>query len=261
MPSSSSQIIIGIVLGSLVFLLLGFFFILIVIRYSHKKRRLILENLEIKRKHEEELTSAALEAQEQALNTVSSELHDNIGPILVLSNATLSSLNVAEAEKASEKIEVAKHLLQKAITEIRQVSHLLNGRPVLTDGITNAIDKYAEWLRRSGTYTVNYTAEKVPASINHPQKDLLLYRVVQESINNILKHAAATEIDIRVAYQPKNLIITIVDNGRGFNVNSDSQTTAMGLAGMIKKMQLINGTFNIDSNPNKGTTVTLHIKY
>ena len=117
-------------------------------------------------------------------------------------------------------------------------------------------------MERSGRYEITYTpGEELPAAGN-PDKDLIIFRIVQEIFNNIIKHAAATQISIALDHAGGQLTLTMADNGVGFNAESiPAGKAGMGLQNIRKRAAIIGGEAVIISNPGEGSRVTISIPY
>ncbi len=124
----------------------------------------------------------------------------------------------------------------------------------------DAIAQEVEWLKRSGNYNVTLnTNTNDHFGLSH-QKDLVLFRLVQETINNIIKHSLASSIMITLEHVDGELLLSIADNGIGFNPEEVNRK-GMGLSGLFKRAKAIQGDINIVSAPGKGTTVAIKVPY
>ncbi len=238
-------------------------FLLVYIRqYNVRKAKHLQEKKLMAQQFESELLKTQIEVQEQTMQTIASNLHDNIGQLLSLTNLTLASINIDDREKASKKIDNSTELVNKSIKELRELAKLLQGEKLLEKGIGHALEQEVDWLKKSEVYQINFTnhlEEHLEAS---PEKDLIILRLFQEIVNNIIKHAQATEIIISLAQQQENLLIVIKENGIGFNYQDVSKNSGgLGLHTIEKRVKLIDGTFQVASAIGKGTQITLIIPY
>lgn len=247
---------------TIIFLLLSYFLMYFAFTYRKKQARNLLEKAEIKMRHESELLKTQIEVQEQTMQTIASNLHDNIGQLLSLTNLTLASINIDDREKASKKIDNSTELVNKSIKELRELAKLLQGEKLLEKGIGYALAQEVDWLKKPEIYQITFTNQLKENLEASPEKDLIILRLFQEIINNIIKHAQATEIIISLTQKQNNLLIAIQENGVGFNYQDVSKNSSgLGLHTIEKRVKLIDGTFQVDSVIGKGTQVTLIIPY
>ncbi len=261
MPEKTESITFIIIVASSIFLLAAGFLFAYVIIYSNKKRRHKQEKLQLQKTFETELIKTEVEVQEQTRRHLSSELHDNIGQILSLTNVTLASIDLENREKAVKKISTAHELVNRSIKELRQLSKLIHGEKLIQHGLKNAIETEMSWLERSGFYTINFSVEPIDFDSYDPDKDLILFRLFQEVINNIVKHSEATDIFIYLSIQNEQIILSVKDNGKGFNVETASdKKSGLGLQNMKRRIMLLEGTMQIISRPD-GTQVQFVVPY
>ena len=220
------------------------------------------EKTKMKAAYIEELLKTRLEIQEETLRNISQEIHDNIGQSLTLVKLTISTVNPEKALEVSAALENSKQLLITTMKDLRNLSHSLNPDLLGTIGLTAMIEQQLLQLEKTGQYKTkfNISGYKVPFE---PQKEIVLLRIVQELLNNILKHAAATFVSIDMDYQDQQLIIKIADNGKGFDpdkkMSPKDGEPGIGLLNIQKRINMVNGTINIASMIGKGTTTTLII--
>jgi len=252
----------AILLSALVFFLIAAGLVFLVFTYNKRRKIHAIEKESLKKTHETILLKTQIEVQEQTMQTIASNLHDNIGQLLSLTNLTLSSINIDDREKASKKIDSSTELVNKSIKELRALAKLLQGEKLLEKGIGYALAQEVDWLKKSEIYQINFSNPLEEHTEISPEKDLIILRLFQEMINNIIKHAQATEIFISLAQQQGSLIILIKENGIGFNYQDVSKKSGgLGLHTIEKRVKLIDGTFQINSEIGKGTQINLIIPY
>ena len=127
-------------------------------------------------------------------------------------------------------------------------------------GLIDAIVYEAEWLQKSGHYAVNFINNINENPNLSSEKDLILFRLLQEVINNIIKHASATEITITLDHIQDNRLLSITDNGRGFVVD-EAKKNGMGLSNLLRRTKSLQGEIEIISAIGKGTTVSIKVPY
>lgn len=259
MQVSSKDIIFLIGLSSVIFLIAPLFLIIYVLLYNRRKKKHAEEKEMLQKNYTDELLKTQMEVQEQTLKTIAYNLHDNIGQLLSLIAITVSSININDADKSSEKLATVEDLAKRSIKEVKALSRLLHAEELLVRGLTPAIEAELDWLKRSDRYVVNYK-KLAEVSFEDNNKGIIVFRLFQEIINNIIQHAHATQIFITLDKLKDAHQITIRDNGIGFNVdNALKNKTGMGLQNITKRVAMINGTASISSVPGFGSFIILEI--
>ncbi len=216
----------------------------------------------MRQKFESEILKTHIEVQDQTMQTIATELHDNIGQLLSLTTLTLNSIQITDNEKASEKISSSLSLVSKSIKEIRELAKILHGEQIVESGIGNAIEQEISWLRKIEGYTLQVTNDLLQINITSQDKDLIILRLLQEIINNIIKHAQASTIQIDTSLKNETLLLTVKENGIGFNYeDAAKRKTGMGLNSIKKRVEMIDGKIDVISAPEKGTSIFIEIPY
>jgi signal transduction histidine kinase len=251
-----------IIITTLIFLIAPAFLLLYIFVYNRRKKRHIEEKELMKTTFEAELVKTQFEIQEQTMQTIGADLHDNIGQLLSLTSLTLNSIELEDLAKARQKIDTAIDLTIHSIKELRQLGKLLQGDQLIVLGLPEAIRHEVSFMERSGHFEINYEISGEPPAENNKNKDLILFRILQEILNNIIKHASATDINIELAYLAGQIKLQIRDNGVGFNLDDlPEEKRGMGLHNIKKRAGIIGGDAEITSNPGEGTCVTIFIPY
>jgi signal transduction histidine kinase len=223
-----------------------------------KKQQAYNRHLEdIKIKYEQEFLNSKIEIQEETLQHISREIHDNIGQYLSLAklhlNTSLPTLGV-EGEKVGWAID----LLTKALQELRDVSRNLRITAIQEAGLPKAIEDQIEHLRHTGQYTLSFDLLG-NYEYMEDQKEVILFRILQEAISNIIRHARANEIKITLDCQQSGQVSMIItDDGVGFPAKDFVDNGGHKLGGirnMLYRAKVLNAEFAIDSTPGQGTSV------
>jgi signal transduction histidine kinase len=253
-------IILAIIIGTCIFFGLVMF---ILISINFYKKQFALKEKEkklIQQEFENQLLQTQIEIQEQTLTNISQELHDNIGQSLSLAKLNLNTIKPTEPEQAKENIEATKTLISNALTNIRDLAKSMLGEKITEIGLEQAVRNEVKLLQQAGKYQVHFTVKEEPVFLLSPQQELVSFRILQEAIHNIVKHAEATKIEISFVYNLRQTLITITDNGNGFDLNRlDANNTGIGLKNMQNRAALINAKLNIQSAIFQGTSLTLGI--
>ncbi|MEO6812324.1 MAG: 7TM diverse intracellular signaling domain-containing protein [Ginsengibacter sp.] len=217
------------------------------------------QKMEIVNNHEKLMLQTKSEIQEQTFQNISQEIHDNIGQTLSFIKLNINTINSRVSKTDYEKLTESKNLLTKVIQDLRDLSKTLNTDFIEEIGLEKAIEQQLQILQKSGIYethfVVNGEIHRFPL-----QHKLIVYRVVQESLNNIVKHANATSINISMNYYSESAGIILEDNGKGFDEKELILNKGIGFKNMKSRMQLINGSFSVSSIPEKGTSITIEVK-
>jgi len=251
-----------IIITTLIFLIAPAFLVLYIFIYNQRKKRHIEEKELMKLTFETELIKTQMEIREQTMQTIGADLHDNIGQLLSLTSLTLNSVQLDETEKAQQKIDAALDLTMRSIKEMRLLGKLLQGEQLIALGLPEAIRQEINWIEKSGQYEVVYVIEGEQPAQNNPDKDLILFRILQEVFNNIIKHSKAKEISIKLAYSEAGISLQIIDNGAGFNISElPEKQKGMGLMNIQKRAEIVGGEIFIQSQAGEGTCIDIFIPY
>lgn len=223
------------------------------------------DELEQRDRERDVLLNKVISAQEDERTRIARDLHDQIGQTLtglVMQAGGVEARLADDPEAANEQLAVLRESASSAVEEVRRMMSDL--RPSILDdmGLESAVGWYAEThLEREGV-GVNLESQKndVPLS---PNVEISAFRVFQEAITNVVKHANASQVNISLAYDNDSMSGTIEDDGDGFELSTARPGAdggwAVGLLGMTERVSLLGGSLNIDSSPGSGTKVTFSI--
>jgi len=242
-------------------LLVGFLVaVLIIFVWEFKKRQNKQREL-LNAQFQQELLRTQLEIQEQTFKNISQEIHDNIGQVLSLAKLNLNTIaDSVYPKEVSHKIIKSKELITKAIQDLRDLSKSLNTDFVTEAGLVKSIEAELDILRKSGDQQVTMSKDGECYSLP-PQKELILFRIFQEVLNNIIKHSQASDINVLISFQPAHFSLQITDNGYGFDKNQlyKNAEQGLGIKNMENRSKIIGANFAINSEPGKGTTVSIDL--
>ena len=243
-------VIIG---GTAIVLFLACVLIIYMVVFQKRQNQFIDEKEKLRMNYQQMLMQTQLEIQEQTLKNISQEIHDNIGQTLSLAKLNLNTIDL-QKQNAQEKILSSKELVSKAIQDLRNLSRSLNTDSVLSSGLIKAIETELAVISHVGSFKTAFQTKGQTTRID-PKKELILFRIVQEAINNIIKHSTANSILVTLDFTNDQLKIEVSDNGKGFEATTGS-AEGQGLRNMKCRAELIGGNFNLTSSPN-GTTITV----
>lgn len=237
-----------------VILLLTVFVIVFFVVYQRRKNKLLQEQFEAKQRFEREIATARIEMQEQTLKHVGWELHDNIGQLLSVANMQLNifSKTLPEAKKTSA-LEI-KEILASSLQGVRSLSKSLNSQVIGYAGLEASLENELSRFQRLGVVktSLEISGEKQEIPQQH---SIILFRILQEFLSNVIKHAQASRLEVCMEYTTEELKIIAGDNGRGFNTETIEKNS--GLLNMGNRAVLVNTKFSIDSIEGKGTCLSL----
>lgn len=245
-----------IVIGCAFFLLVAIGIIILILVYQKKQLRFIFEKKALESQYKEEILKSRVEAQEETLNNVSKEIHDNIGQLV---NTAKILIGTAERKMpdVGDTLQQADQALSKTIHELRALSRSLNTQWLEQFNFFENLQDETHRINASGTLTmtVDHSVELTLSK----ERQLILFRMVQEAFQNSVKHGAATRIHIKTEQQETKLVVTVEDNGRGFDVN-DTSKYGFGIFSLKHRVSLIGGGVHWHSDE-KGTRVIIEIPH
>ena len=206
-------------------------------------------------------TQQLIEQQERERRRIALELHDSIGQSLsVIRNRALISLATPEKhERLIVQMEEISDAAADSIAEVRQISHNLHPYQLEHLGLTTALETMIEAAESSSEIQFETKIEDVDDALTK-EAEISLYRIMQECLNNILKHSDATKVGVSLKKNGDVVNLQIEDNGKGFDAeNSFKQKSGLGLTGIAERAKMLNAQYKISSIPNAGTTVSLQI--
>jgi len=251
---------ITIVSAAVCFIFLVLLWLLrIVVKYQKNNFNHSLEKQQLQAQFSQTLLQSQLEIKEQTLQNISYELHDNLGQIASLIKINLNTLQLQADTRAMQKIEDTKELVRQLITDLKSLSVSLNSERVSQLGIEKGLESEVERLNKTGQFETVLQQEG-----NIPQLDanttIILYRMSQEIINNIVKHSAAKRIVLSIKATGKLLILAFSDDGVGFDKDVKIKSGGSGLMNLQSRAKLINAQLFINSTPGNGTEISIQLQ-
>jgi len=226
---------------------------------SLERRQVLLE------RHEGEISSLnerLMRAQEEERIRIAGELHDGIlqqltSVTLQLGTATLEL--PPDSEPKAEVREVEKKLIQMG-AEIRQLSHELHPTVLQEAGLPSALQSYCEEFSNTRGIPVSYHGDESVEELS-PGAALCIYRIAQEALGNVAKHAQAKQVQVRLTLSGGRVCLAVSDDGVGFNPDGSGKSGGLGLINMRERVRQLNGTFEFESQPGRGTTVKAEVPF
>jgi two-component system, NarL family, sensor kinase len=261
MFAKDEEIFITIISSTVLMVFLVAIIIFAVIRYQNKLRKHLQEINDLRIAFHNEVLIAQLEKEEQTLHRISQEIHDNIGQLLSLVKLNLNTMDLSNCNPLlQDKVTLTKELVSKTINDLRQLSKSLNSIHITQHYLSHSLQLELDVINKIGQYITKLSV-KGEEKLFDPQKQLILFRIAQEALNNIIKHAQAKQIIITLNYEADSLYMTIEDDGIGFHNNALNQIKGTGIGNINYRAELIGANLIIDSKKNIGTTIKIVAPY
>ena len=244
-------------------LALGGIFFGLKVRNDQTRRKLLEQDkklqaekiLSLEKEQQVSSLQSMITGQESERNRIAKDLHDGLGGLFSTVKMYFSTLQHEQPILGENPLfQKSMELTHTASVELRRIAHNLMPEVLMKLGLINAIQDLCNNINTSRLLNISLQAYGMEKRLN-PNTEIMLYRIVQELLNNIIKHAQATEAIIQFNQHQERLNITIEDNGQGFNANEDN--TGAGLSTIKSRVNYLNGALNIDSTQGVGTTVMM----
>jgi len=248
-------IIIGIIGLIILLIIVGFLF--------YRKKQIEQQaKLDTEIAYQKEIrTKAVLDAEEKERRRIAQDLHDGVGQLLSAAKLNLSNLeSKLEDQNEDQKtaMQNAISLLDDSVKEVRIVSHNMMPNTLIKQGLGNAVREFITKLGNAPSLKVDLEIIGLDSRLNQ-QIETIVYRVIQEIVNNIIKHAKASHISMQLVKHETEFSIMIEDNGVGFNTNNIAEFEGIGLKGIQTRIEFLNGTVHFDSAIGRGTTIIIDV--
>jgi len=252
-----------------VFALLIFSIIIGVLIYSNRirKHKLTENEKEIEKQKvtnllkEQELVAidAMIEGQEKERKLIASDLHDDLGALMATLQLNFDNLNQhRDGDNVEQLFTTIKSSIKEAYQKIRSIAHVKNSGVIAEQGLLKAIENNMQKISKFNSISIevrDYGLEnRLQASL-----ELTIFRIVQELVTNIIKHANAKQAIIHITNHKDSLNIMIEDDGKGFDTKSISKSKGMGIHSIEKRVEFLGGTMAIESISGKGTSVIIDL--
>lgn len=249
-----NKILIG---SSIALLLLGF------LGYRNFKNKQKLQNLKISELEKDKQLLAIdsmLKGQEEERGRIAKDLHDGLGGLL--SGTKLSFTNIKEnlilTPENTLKFEKSLDMLDTTISDLRKIAHNLMPEALVKFGLDDALRDFCNSIQSSSNCLVDYQKLGENRKIN-TTAETFVYRIIQELVNNAVKHAQAKEILVQLSFTNNKIAITVEDNGKGYDTTIVKNQKGDGLNNIDYRVQYLNGTIDTVTSPNKGTSINIEL--
>lgn len=238
--------------------ILVLFVVVFFIAFQRRKNIFIKERYESAQRYQRELANSQIEIQEQTLKNIAWELHDNVGQLLSVANIQLNIMIRSLPDSYHEQLKETRDLVQESVQEIRSLSKVLNSDVVLKNGLHVSLEVELERFNRLGYLdaSLKIVGDIVPIK---NASEIIIFRIIQEFLSNVLKHAKASKLFVCLDYKENLLEIMASDDGVGFD--SSLKTTSSGMETMKNRAALLEAPFSIVSEKGNGTQLSLKYYY
>lgn len=224
-------------------------------QYLNRRKRHLIQIKTIEQEGKISVLKAAVQGADKERSRIAAELHDGIGGML--SAAMMRFMAIHHDNKEITNIpayQEAMNLLDEMGDEIRKTAHNLMPEVLLKQNLPEAVQSFCNFMKSNGTLEIEFQHYGNFDGVSQDLK-LSVYRIIQELIKNIQQHAAASQAFVQLTLQEQILMITVEDNGIGFNVGTTK--TGMGLHNLSTRVSSLDGYFTIESKQGKGTSVNI----
>ncbi|MFZ1528079.1 MAG: sensor histidine kinase [Ferruginibacter sp.] len=236
-------------------LLLLTIFTLLFFNYRHQQKLQRQRISELETLQQLTATAAVLKGEEQERARLAKDLHDGLGGLLSGIKYSLNSIKAGLPPGANQSFERSIDMLDSSIKEIRRVSHNMMPEALLKFGLDTALKDYCHDINQTGAIRVSYQSIGLEDLHMEHTTSITVYRIVQELLGNILKHAAAKNALVQISRSGDQLSVTVEDDGKGFDAAILSHTSGIGWANVQSRVEFLKGKTDIKSEPGKGTSI------
>ena len=247
---------------SLIGTLLAFLLIAFLTYKNYKQKQIVQQQKITELETEKQLTAteAVLKGEDQERSRIAKDLHDGLGGMLSGIKYSFTSMkgNLIMTEDNALAFDKSLGMLDNSISEMRRVAHNMMPEALLRFGLDAALKDYCTENNNSQTKTI-YQSVGLETLNLEQSKTIGIYRIVQELLNNALKHANATQIMVQLFHENNSIVINVEDNGKGFDKSILSTKKGIGWENVQSRVDYLKGKLDLDSEINKGTSVHIEI--
>jgi two-component system NarL family sensor kinase len=231
--------------------------ILLYNRYKIKKEA---ELFATRANQKEQTAKSVIDAEERERKRIAGDLHDGIGQMLSAAKMNLSALHEEihfDREEQSTFFNRTQDIIDECCREVRTLSHQMMPNVLLKNGLSSAVREFVNKID-SPRLKVNLHTHGLNERLEETI-EIVLYRIIQECVNNVIKHSAANSLDIQIIKDETEISVTIEDNGKGFNMANQENFEGIGLKNIKTRVEYLNGSVNFDSSEGRGTHIHVEI--
>lgn len=255
----NAEIVLVYFVGTLGMILLAGAIFFFFVTYQKRILKKELEINRIKTDQQDEILRNTVSSQEKERKRIAQDLHDEVGAMLSVVKLNVSRIEKKSDDNTTQELALeTKNYLDGVITQVRRISRALMPPSLEKLGVYFAIEDLANWVNKTGQLEIECWKNGEPFRFNN-KKELAVFRIIQELLNNSIKHAGATHIVIKMRFWNEAIAVSLTDNGIGFEPDK-LKHTGLGLRNLESRAQLLDARFKVKSAPGKGTAAILFLK-
>lgn len=248
---NSEQLKWAILIAMMAMLMMAFFVILFVMFYQKKQLHQEKKLREIEKDHQRKLLDTALNSEENERRRIAQDLHDDIGTMLSLTKLSLNQLSklVADSDiKEDQIMRKSQSLVEETILHVRRITRDLVPTTLERFGLAAAIEEFINKLEEDNNLRLSFHSNTEDAPRQSQKVELTIYRIMQELVNNSIKHSKCSQIEINLQINSKFIGLMVTDNGIGFDPEmiKESNLAGLGLLGIESRLAIVDGTIEYD---------------
>jgi two-component system, NarL family, sensor kinase len=235
--------------------------ILLIINYRHKRKNHLQRINELETQQQLTATEAVLKGEEQERTRLAKDLHDGLGGMLSGIKYSFNNMkgNLVMTPENTQAFERSMDMLDSSIKEMRRVAHNMMPEALVKFGLDTALKDFCAEINQSGALKINYQSIGLENAAIDQTIAITIYRIVQELINNTIKHAAAKKAIVQVIKLNGLLTVTAEDDGKGFNPEILSRAKGIGWTNIQSRVDFLKGKLDVDTMDGKGTSVLIEL--
>ena len=258
-----SEVVIIMAAGTIIVLLLLIFLLVFFFVFQKKQLQNKQEKTALHIQYAHEILQTQIEVQNSTMQQIGAELHDNIGQLLFVAKIHLNVLQESDQDPENQQRIVQAHeIIGLSIAELRSLTKSFDGDFVKDFGLEESLSHELLRIRKTNRYETEMNVLGERFALGY-EKEIVLFRIAQEVFNNIMKHAKAASIKVMLTYEPGKFILSIKDDGKGFDYPSFEveglKSSGAGLRNMRRRAELIGGKFSLTSSLGNGTQITVEL--
>lgn len=263
METPNAQVTLFIIVATAIVFLLAALIVALLFLYQRKQLAYSRHLNALKHDFEKNLLQTQIEVQEQTFQNISREIHDNINLSLTLAKLNLNTLDWTDLSKTREAVKSSVTILGSAINDLSNLSKSINTDLIKEMGLMKALKAETQRISQMSKLNIAFEVKGEPVFLES-EKELVIFRIIQEALNNVIKHSGSSKAFLLLDYRRDCLKVILRDNGMGFNKEEVANRKERGNAG-LKNMQtrtnIFGGKFLIESQIAKGTSIHVTIPY
>lgn len=238
-------------------------FIIALLYFIYRNKQKLHEQKITKLETQQQLTAteAVLKGEEQERTRLARDLHDGLGGMLSGIKFSFNTMkgNLVMTPDNTQSFERSMDMLDSSIKEMRRVAHNMMPEALVKFGLDTALKDFCNEIQQSGALYISYQSIGLENMVIKQTAEITIYRIVQELVNNIMKHAAAKNAIVQVTKTSGQLAVTVEDDGRGFDTNILNKVKGIGWSSIQNRVEFLKGTLDVISEKEKGTSVHIEI--